>query len=588
MPNERFGPASPKGPPISVSRLSTEVNRTGSWKYTQPVYHDRVAPCIAGCPTGVDIAGYLALLKKNEVEAAADLLLRENPMPAITGRVCNHPCESVCNRKAFDGAVSIHAVERMLGDYILENQTPLTTAPSRDERVAVVGSGPAGLACAYHLARLGYRAEVFEQDSEPGGMLRQGIPEYRLPRAVLDQQFERYMAMGIVFHTGQRAGEDLTWTRLTSDYAAVFVGSGAQLSKALQLEGAGEGSALLGGLEFLRRVNRGERPGLGRRVLVIGGGNTAMDCARVALRLGSEVQVVYRRTRAEMPAIAEEVDDAEREGVSFAFLAAPERLLSADGRLSLACKRMQLGAPDAQGRRRPLESDEPPLLLEADTILTAIGEDAELAVLPDEVRQSRGLVDAWGNSPLANIFLGGDVAGDERTVASALGAGKRAAIGIDRYLRARRGEALNDEPLESLKLGGAGALSAVRWMHADPVQRVNPLNTVVAGDEVNTNDFAHAQPHPDRHSHRARDFSETNAGLSRQEALDEAARCYECGVCNNCELCQIYCSEAAIHRDPLGGHLVIDLDHCKGCGVCATECPRGAITMERLGAQLQG
>ncbi|MCC7478048.1 FAD-dependent oxidoreductase [bacterium] len=575
----------PGRPPLSVSRISTEVNRTGSWKYTMPVYHDRVAPCSAGCPTGVDIQGYMTLLRAHRIPEALELLLRENPMPAITGRVCNHPCENLCNRCSFDGAVSIHAVERMLGDQELMSPLPQPAARLHTERIAVIGSGPAGLACAYHLVRLGYRAEVFEQELEAGGMLRQGIPQYRLPREVLDRQLERYEALGVVFHTGTRAGGDLDWLQLQRDFAAIFIASGAQISKVLQLDGAEDSPALLSGLDFLRAVNRGERPSLGHHVLVIGGGNTAMDCARVALRLGSQVTVVYRRGREEMPAISEEVDDAEREGVEFQFLAAPERLVHSEGRLRLYCRSMKLVEADASGRRRFEDSGEPSFALPADTILTAIGEDAELQVLPAEIREDRG-VDDWGATGRASFFLGGDVAGDERTVASALGAGKRAAIGIDRYLRSLRGEALPEPTAVELRLGGHGSFSSVRWTGEDPVARVDPINTVVTPEDVNTSDFAHEKRHEDRHLELLQGFEESNAGISMADAMAEAARCFQCGVCNDCELCRIYCSEAAITRDPVSGRLIIDLDHCKGCGVCAEECPRGAISMERLGAAL--
>lgn len=575
----------PSTPPISISSVSTEQNLTGSWKYIQPAYHDRVAPCSAGCPTGVDVQGYMTFLRAGRIAEAADLLLRENPMPAITGRVCNHPCEEQCNRNNFDGAVAIHAVERMLGDQILDSPLPTPETVMHDEAVAVIGSGPAGLGCAYHLARLGYRVEVFEQEPEAGGMLRFGIPEYRLPRAVLDRQLSRYRAMGIRFNTGLRVGSDLQWSTLANDFAAIFIAGGAQLSKTLELGGDGGPDSIISGLAFLRAVNGGQQPKIGSRVVVIGGGNTAMDCARTALRLGAEVtHVVYRRTRTEMPAIAEEVQDAEREGVEFVFLASPLSLSRVDGQLNLTCERMTLGAEDERGRRALIRSDEQPLELQTDTVITAIGEDAELQILPVQLAGDEAPLDEWGRLPVANFFLGGDMAGEARTVATALGSGKRAAIGIDRYLRGSTGDASLDIPLEQLRIGGSASLSMTRWRGEDPVERVAPLNSIVTPEEINASYFEHVRRNEDQHVGFVQHFGETNAGITPAEALAEAARCFQCGVCNECELCRIYCSEAAIQIDGAGGRFVIDLDHCKGCGVCAVECPRGAITMEQLSA----
>ena len=574
--------APPHTPPISVSSTTTEQNLTGSWKYIRPAYHDRVAPCVAGCPTAVDVQGYMTMLREGRVAAACELLLGENPMPAVTGRVCNHPCEEDCNRAFFDGAVAIHAVERMLGDRILQTPLPESLPVTRAERIAVIGSGPAGLACAYHLRRLGYAVEVFEQADHAGGMLRMGIPEYRLPRAVLDAQIERIQALGIPIHCGFRAGADVTWEVLTRDFAAVFIATGAPISKSM---GAPEPStrALWSGLDFLRVVNSGGRPNIGKRALIVGGGNTAMDCARTALRLGAQVTLLYRRTRAEMPAIAEEVADAEREGVQFVFLGTPQRIESGARGLAVVCQRMVLGAPDGTGRRAPVPSKAAPFTIETDTVLTAIGEDAELAVLPDGVAAGATLpITEWGGSRIANIFLGGDLAGDERTVASALGAGKRAAIGIDRYFRGLRGETFDEELIDRLSVGGVGALSMSRWRDADPVQRVDPLNDVVAFEDININHFAAAPRQDDRHGGAQLSFEESNIGLTEDTAFREAARCFQCGVCNACELCLIYCGDVAITRNE-NGRFDIRVEYCKGCGVCALECPRGAIQMTREG-----
>jgi NADPH-dependent glutamate synthase beta subunit-like oxidoreductase len=570
-------------PRISVSSGSTLANRTGSWKYIRPQYQDSVAPCNARCPTGTDIEGCLELLRRGRVRDAADLLLRENPMPAVTGRVCHHPCESGCNRASFDEPVAVHLIERFLGDRILAAD-PEPFRRTRPERIAVVGSGPAGLACAYHLARLGYGVTIFEAAAEAGGMLRLGIPAYRLPRDLLDRQIAwlRASGIGILCNVSVSASDVAS---LVEGFDAVFVAGGAHQGKPLGIPGE-DAPGVRAGLDFLKAVNRGERPDVGRRVVVVGGGNTAMDCARTALRLGADVSVVYRRTRTEMPAIAEEIDAAQREGVAFEFLASPRALHRTDGvLLGLECDRMVLGEPDASGRRRPVTAPDGAFSVPADLILTAIGEDAELAELPADVAVQDGsiVIDEFGATVLPMLWAGGDAAGIDRTVSAALGSGKAAAIGMDAALRVRRGEAhAPDGATDALRWAG-GCFSMARWQGADPVRRTAPVNRVAAFDTLNTTHFQHVPRHREPASGTAvPDFSEVNAGLAAETAMAEARRCFNCGVCNECELCLIFCADVAISRNE-GGGFTVDLDHCKGCGVCAYECPRGAIVMTREG-----
>jgi 2-oxoacid:acceptor oxidoreductase delta subunit (pyruvate/2-ketoisovalerate family) len=577
-------------PVVSVSSGSTRQNRTGSWKYIRPIYRDAVAPCNQACPAGVDVEGYLNLLREGRLEEAVDLLLRENPMPAITGRVCHHPCETGCNRRAFDEAVAVHSVERALGDHALRRPHPPPPPVVHAETVAVVGAGPAGLACAYHLARLGYGVTVYDEAAEAGGLLRQGIPAYRLPRDILDRQIDRYRAMGMEIRTNARLEGEAARAELAG-YGAVFYATGAHRNKPMGVAGE-DAPGIVAGLEFLKAVNRGERPTLGRRVAVIGGGNTAMDCARTALRLGAEPVVVYRRTRAEMPAIPQEVEEAIREGIEFVFLAAPSGFRHDEaGRLvEMHVTRMELGEPDASGRRRPVAIDDGGYALQVDTILTAIGEDTELDALPGPVPQEWGsiLTDDLGRVE-GGVFAGGDVAGVERTVAAALGSGKRAAIGIDRHFRLRRGAGAGPVPaaghaadvLEVLRWGG-GEVSISRWRGDDPVRRTNPGNEVVGVEALQLAHFEHAPRHPEQWREGWIDFGEVNLGIDLEAAVAEARRCFNCGVCNDCELCLILCPDVAITRREDGG-FDIDLDHCKGCGVCAEECPRGAIVMTREG-----
>jgi len=593
-------------PKVAVSTTSTRVNRTGSWKYIRPVYRDRVAPCNQGCLVGVDIEGYMNLVSQGRTREAIELLLAENPLPATTGRVCYHPCEGACNRGRHDEAIAIHAVERMLGDLALAAPPPVVANRTRTETVGVIGSGPSGLACAYHLARLGYGVTVYEAESEPGGVLRWGIPAYRLPKDVLAREIDRIAAHGVTFRTGARVGRELTFGEVAR-HDAVYVATGVHASRPLGIPG-GDLGGVMPGLAFLKQVNAGLTPDIGRRVVVVGGGNTAMDCARTAVRLGADVLVVYRRGRAEMPANREEVEEAVCEGVRFEFLAAPVAAMprneSATDALDgvetsfgedaaarrrrvagLECVRMTLGEPDASGRRRPVAIAGSGFLVDADTVLTALGEDADLEFAGGRLPVQGALrVNPLGGAGGA-VFAGGDLLDEPHTVAFAIGSGKRAAIGIDHWLRLRAGEDPDAVELGDLRLGPAGNLSATRWRGDDPVRRVNAANEVVPFDDLNLAQVAHAPRHKDRHlpAERSRlDFAEANHGLRPDDARAEAGRCIHCGTCDGCEVCLIFCPDVAISRRDDGG-FDIAYDHCKGCGVCAAECPRGAIQMTREG-----
>jgi NADPH-dependent glutamate synthase beta subunit-like oxidoreductase len=568
--------------PLAVSTTTTLENKTGSWKYIRPIYRDRVAPCNEACPVGIDIEAYMNLLREGRVTEARDLLLRENPMPAVTGRVCYHPCENACNRRTFDQPVSIHAVERALGDLALAAPPPEPAPRTRPETVAVVGSGPAGLACAYHLAQLGYGATVFEAADEPGGVLRWGIPEYRLPKEVLATEIDRIRAFGVEIRCGVRVGSDLPWDDLDR-FDAVFVATGVDRSRNLEVPGE-SAEGVRSGLAFLREVNSGRTPSLGRWVIVVGGGNTAMDCARTALRLGSKPVVLYRRTRAEMPATDEEISEAEQEGIPFHFLAAPVAIHSREGRVTrLRCVRMRLGEADESGRRRPVPIEGSEFELPADTVLTAIGEAPDFDHLPDDLKRDAWVVgvDPWGETSRPRFFAGGDIVDQAHTVADALGSGKRAAIGIDIALSGKDGT-----ELAALRYGRVGNASVTRWRRDDPVHRNGPVNEVVPFDDLNMDYFARVARHQDRHLPATRSgecFTEANQGLTQGAALAEAGRCFNCGVCNQCEICLIFCPDVAISRRPDGTGFDIAYDYCKGCGVCNAECPRGAMAMTREG-----
>ena len=597
-------------PPIAVSTGSTLANRTGSWKYIRPIYQDMVAPCNAACPVGTDIEGYMNLLREGKVAEARDLLLRENPMPAVTGRVCDHPCQTACNRAFFDDAVNIHAVERMLGDLEPEVRAPVP-ARTRKEKVAVVGSGPAGLACAYHLARLGFAVNLFESDREPGGALRHGIPEYRLPRNVLVREIERIRSQGVNLQCGVRVGGNLSWKELES-HDAIFLASGARVNRPLELAGQ-DAADVRPGLEFLRNAKAGDRGAVGQRVVVVGGTDTAVDCARTALRLGADPVVICQGSRAELSANAEAIDEAIREGVRFEFRVWPVavqtsdhpeneaaieaiRSMYAEGEddrpkarlVGVECVRMQTAQPDPSGARRALPIQGSNFILPADTLLTALGEEPDFGFLPPEITRKGYVVkvDEFGRTNHPGFFAGGDITGEPRTVAHSLGSGKRAAIGIDRYLREKAGEPVAETDPKALRLGGTGNFSITRWRKDDPVHRTGEVNEVVPFERLNMAHFTSVPGKPDRHrsfEERRSSFAEANLGLTTNEALAEARRCFECGVCNQCELCLIFCPDIAIKRHPNGHGFSLSYKYCKGCGICVEECPRGTMTMTREG-----
>lgn len=561
-------------PPMPASIATTLYNKTGSWRYMRPVYRERTPPCNHACPAGEDIVAYLGLVADGRFREAWECLRRENPFPGVCGRVCPHPCEASCNRERLGGAIAIHEVERFLSDWAAEQHlTPARQKPVQRERVAVVGSGPAGLSCAYHLALQGYPVTVYEADSLPGGMLRTGIPTYRLPREVLDREIAAIEALGVEIRTGMRLGGNLSWDDL-APYRAVFLALGQQRSRPLGVPGE-DAEGVLHGLAFLKRVNQGEKVPVGPRVVVVGGGNTAMDAARVARRLGAEVTVLYRRSRAEMPAIAEEVEEAEEEGVSFHFLAAPVAILTDGGRVrGVQAVRMRLGEPDASGRRRPEPIPDSEFVLEADTVIPALGQEADLDAVPPDVAVQAGAIriDPSGQTTRPGVFAGGDVATGFGTVTAAIGSGKRAALAIGRFLR---GEAQPEYPP----------------LHENVRAFPRPmLPEVVTFEELNTA-YLRRVPRPEARlrpaEERLKDWAEVRQGLEPATVVAEGLRCFSCGTCNRCDNCLNFCPDISVRRRgdwragyPPYPYYEFDYDYCKGCGICASECPRHAITME--------
>ncbi len=568
-------------PPMAASWTSTEKLPVGMWKESRPAYERGLSPCLTHCPVGNDVEGFIRLLREGKIEEAIRLLIAENPFPSICGRVCYHPCESGCNRKDLDEPIGIRAIERYLGDHDSLNSSDVWT-PAHEptgKRIAIVGAGPSGMSCAWTLSLLGHSVDVYDQQDKPGGLLRFGIPSYRLPKDVLDREIQRLEKLGVNFICGTDKGQVSELKQLLDTHDAVFVASGATGSRDLGLQDV-PASQQRSAIDFLSAIARGEEVDVPGDCLVIGGGNSAIDAARSARRFGSDVTIVYRRGREQMPAFDAEIQDAIDEGVKLIEWAIPHEYRIENGKLNaLTCLKARPGEVDASGRAKAVPVPGSHFDIQAGLVINAIGEVIE----PSEVTQDSELqsalneIQAWGDSSRNALFAGGDFAGGERTVAHAIGGGKRAAMAIDRYLTGVSGSAL-----DMFRVGG-GPASLSGYLRDGNLDILADKIRVIEYNDLNPDYF----PHVERleldklvSDSPLADFAEMESGLTADQAAVEAARCFSCGRCTNCGLCQIFCPEGAIHPDQqTGGYLVTD-SHCKGCGICVEECPRCAIRME--------
>jgi 2-oxoacid:acceptor oxidoreductase delta subunit (pyruvate/2-ketoisovalerate family) len=564
-------------PMISVSFGNMEWNKTGAWRAQRPFYEDKTPPCSAACPVGNDIVAFIQKITEGDFEGAWSLIKEENPFPGICGRVCFHPCESKCNRGAYDEPIAIHALERFVSDFASTlNRKRERVTGAKKEKIAIIGSGPAGMSCAYHLAKLHYQVTVFESSSSAGGMLRMGIPSYRLPRDVLDRELSEIQALGVEIRTGIPFGENLELDDLR-EYQATFIATGAHQGRSLNIPGE-KVKSVFGGLDLLRKINLGKKVNLGDKVAIIGGGNTSIDVARSVVRLGKKTTILYRRSKEEMPAFEDEIVEAVEEGVKIRYLVNPIRIQQRDNMKRLECLRMELGEKDESGRRRPVPIPNSNFFIEADTVAIAAGEEIEVSFLPKGIEKRDGIVltQRDGSTGIEGIFAGGDLTSNQRTVAHAIGSGKKAALAIDCYLQGKDSE----EAIRQILIGEGPSLSIFRHLH--PEER--PMNPhVVAFEELNTDYFEPSKRHREQRDlakKRNKGFGEVTSTFAVSAALEEAERCFSCGTCNGCENCYVFCPDASIMKtEEILSHQV-DYDFCKGCGICFSECPRGAISLK--------
>jgi NADPH-dependent glutamate synthase beta subunit-like oxidoreductase len=531
---------------ITLDVGSSLANKTGAWRTMRPLYVDRLPPCNHACPAGENIQGWLYHAESGDYEAAWRKLTEDNPLPAVMGRVCYHPCETACNRGTVDEAVGINSVERFLGDEALARGWKFAPpAAETGKRALIVGAGPSGLSAAYHLRRFGHAVTVMDAGPLPGGMMRFGIPKYRLPRGILDAEVARIVDLGVEIRLSTKVSSILD-TMKEGRYDAAFLAVGAHIAKRAYIP-AGEAARMLDAVSVLRDMEGEDKPMLGRRVVVYGGGNTALDVARTARRLGaSEAIIVYRRTRERMPAHDFEVEEALQEGVLIKWLSTI-RHMSDEGTLTV--EKMAL---DATGFPQPTGEIE---TLEADSLVLALGQDVDLSLLdgvPGLVIKD-GTVQVGPNMMTghAGIFAGGDMVPSERTVTVGIGHGKKAARHIDAWLR---GTAYAPPPKHEL----ASFDKLNSWYYSDAPKTVRPMLEL---------------------ARRTSTFEEVVHGLDASNALYEARRCLSCGNCFECDNCYGVCPDNAVVKLGLGKRFEFNLDYCKGCGICVSECPCGAIKM---------
>jgi NADPH-dependent glutamate synthase beta subunit-like oxidoreductase len=560
-------------PVVPISYLSTDISEPGKWGFPRPQSIEWTASCQAACPAGIRIPLFLHYLQNGNFAQALSTILKENPLPGVCGRACYHPCETGCNRTQFDEPVSIHYLERFAADAAAKQIQPVQPLKNENPaKVAIVGAGPAGLSCAYFLSLLGHRVTIFEARKEPGGVLRWGIPEYRLPKSILKRELQRIFSLPIELKTSTKIGKDIAFEDF-SRFDALFLSPGAGISSPLSIKGETLDRVLHGG-EFLEGMTK-QPVRLGKETIVVGGGNTAMDVARSALRLGARVTVAYRRTRNEMPAIPDEIAEAEEEGVHFSFLIQPVKIeLTRKKKLAVTFQRMKLKSVDQSNRPKAVPVKGDFVTIEADSLITAVGESVDLSWLPRKFSKN-GLIDV---SFTPKFFAGGDAVDQPRSIAAAIASGKKAAVSIDLF---HGGE--DAEAIEKFRVGSQGSISMEAYLEWRRDNTWPEAKQTLEFERIKALFFRESKRLHIRKLKRAQrleGFSEVNRGYDAQKAMASATRCFACGMCNYCENCNLFCPEGVITIDPERRTRIVDYNHCKGCGTCARACPRCALEMK--------
>ncbi len=563
---------------IPISRVSTEAFKTGQWSPRKPSYREKPSPCREACPAGNNIPAMLSYAAKGDFDSALASLLQENPLPGVCGRVCYHPCQTKCNRNQFDETVEIRALERAIAD--LGKAIPPISSNPEDRRttIAVIGSGPAGLSAAYFLRLFGHKVTIFESRRAAGGVLRHGIPEYRLPKDVLSREIDRMLALGIAMKTGVRIDRD-GLINLQNQFDYIFLGIGAWLPQKLGTVSE-EGGPVLYGLDFLSHEGKKNLCRGKKNIVIIGGGDVAVDVARTARRFCSPeamITMIAPEKEDDFPAISEGIGEAHEEGIRIIGEYRPKEFLGKERLEQVRLAKTRVEKDPATGRYTLSQGEGDDFVIDADLVIVAIGQITDAGhFLPEIVDKdsSKVIVDNLGMTPSPGVYAGGDVIRQRPAVVDAILSGKRAALSI--HLKANGYDA--EKIMQALTMGQGSSLSMGAYMKDGTID----LKRVVEFADLNTLLYRKTKPNVQAKSPpetRKGNFREVNEGLDRQAAINEAKRCFYCGSCIGCDLCFYLCPDISIVKE--GDRIYsVKTDYCKGCSICATVCPRYVIEVE--------